>query len=562
MSGLRFSLAQLNPTLGDLDGNIALIDQAARAAHADRADFVIFSELTLTAYAPGDILQESDFLARCAQAINALCEATRQTPGLYWVIGAPTRRAEDALVVENSLLVLRDGQVVLSYAKQALSTTPIADERRYFSPGGQAAPTLCVQGVNVGFLIGDEAIVSTVNWLENTPTPDLVVSIQAKASSRDTRDERHRLYAAASLRDQRALVCVNPVGGHDELVYAGGSFAVTPNEGVVYEAALFRESLTSLQWDGQRFLSAQGEILSSANIAPAMPVMAFYQQQITLGLRDYARRCGFTQVVVGSSGGIDSALTLALAVEALGAANVLAITMPSRFSSEGSVSDSQVLCQNLGITLVEHPIHALVTAYEAGFAAAFQVPLEGLALENLQARIRGTVLMECANSSGRLLLSTGNKSEIAVGYCTLYGDTNGGLNLLGDLYKTEVFALSRYMNERSGRALIPPAIIDKEPSAELAPGQFDRNSLPPYPELDVMLKKLIEGEHLSQAEQNEVDPAYAGLLATPAGRALVTRVKTMIARSEHKRHQAAPILRLRERAFGQGWQRPIAAKYL
>lgn len=237
--------------------------------------------------------------------------------------------------------------------------------------------------------------------------------------------------------------------------------------------------------------------------AAGLPTMEFYRRQIVLGLRDYARRCGFTRAVVGSSGGIDSALTLALAAEALGADNVVAVTMPSRFSSSGSVDDSVILCRNLGITLHEHPIRELVDGYARQFESSFGQPLQGLPLENLQARIRGTTLMEYSNAFGHLLLTTGNKSEISVGYCTLYGDTNGGLGLLGDLYKTEVFELSRHINHSAGRELIPQAIIDKPPSAELAPDQKDEDSLPPYAVLDEILKYAIEGRVNDQADSLE-----------------------------------------------------------
>ncbi|HEX5364799.1 MAG TPA: NAD(+) synthase, partial [Gallionella sp.] len=292
-----------------------------------------------------------------------------------------------------------------------------------------------------------------------------------------------------------------------------------------------------------------------------LTAMEFYRRQIVLGLRDYARRCGFTRAVVGSSGGIDSALTLALAAEALGADNVVGITMPSKFSSAGSVDDSVALCRNLDVRLIEHPIRDLVAAYGEGFAAAFDTPLQGLTLENLQARVRGTILMEYSNAFGHLLLTTGNKSEISVGYCTLYGDTNGGLGLIGDLYKTEVFELCRHINACAGRELIPYAIIDKEPSAELAPGQRDTDSLPPYPVLDAILKQLIEGERLGEDERAAVAAAFAEHQASDQGRALIARIKRMIARNEYKRRQAPPILRLRGRAFGSGRQMPIAAKY-
>jgi NAD+ synthetase len=280
-----------------------------------------------------------------------------------------------------------------------------------------------------------------------------------------------------------------------------------------------------------------------------------------LGLRDYARRCGFSKAVVGSSGGIDSALTLALAVEALGAQNVAAVTMPSHYSSAGSVGDSQQLCANLGIVLHEHSIRALVDAYGNGFERAFAAPLKGLAHENLQARIRGTILMEYSNSFGHLLLTTGNKSELSVGYCTLYGDTNGGLGLIGDMYKTEVFALSRHLNAGAGREIIPLAIIEKPPSAELAPGQRDTDSLPPYETLDTILKQLIEGASLGSGERAEVHARFAALTAGSEGEALVARVRRMIARNEYKRRQAPPVLRVRARAFGSGRQMPIAAHY-
>jgi NAD+ synthase (glutamine-hydrolysing) len=292
-----------------------------------------------------------------------------------------------------------------------------------------------------------------------------------------------------------------------------------------------------------------------------LPALEFYRQQIVLGLRDYARRCGFRQAVVGSSGGIDSALTLALAVEALGAENVVGITMPSHFSSEGSVSDSEALCRNLGVPLKHHPIAGIVSQFTRGFESAFTAELRGVGLENLQARVRGTVLMAYSNSFGHLLLTTGNKSEISVGYCTLYGDTNGGLGLIGDLYKTEVFALSRHLNESAGREIIPQAILDKEPSAELAPGQKDADSLPPYPVLDPVLKLLIEGKRLADPEYAHAVAFVEALRADAAGQALVERIRGMIARNEYKRRQSPPIIRVRARAFGSGRQLPIAAQW-
>jgi NAD+ synthetase len=289
--------------------------------------------------------------------------------------------------------------------------------------------------------------------------------------------------------------------------------------------------------------------------------MAFYRQQIVLGLRDYARRCGFTQAVVGSSGGIDSAITLALAAEAFGPERVTAITMPSVYSSAGSVDDSKTLCDGLGVRLFRHPIADLVQGYSAGFETAFGAPLQGLSLENLQARIRGTILMEYSNTWGHLLLTTGNKSEMSVGYCTLYGDTNGGLGLIGDLYKTEVFALARHLNQAADRVVIPRAILEKPPSAELAPDQKDTDSLPPYEVLDEVLKHLIEGHGLAHEEREQVEAYVAQLMQQPDGAALVDRIRRLVSRSEYKRRQAPPVIRVRARAFGSGRQMPIAAQH-
>ncbi|PLK50644.1 NAD+ synthase [Uliginosibacterium sp. TH139] len=566
-SGFKLTLAQINPTVGDITGNCALMQAAATRAQAAGASLVVFPELSLTGYYPGDLLDEPDFLARIEQGLADLLSATRSTPGLHWVVGAPQRREGPGKALQNCLLVLADGAVRLRYAKQLLPTYNIFDERRHFEPGPDLARVLRVGGQQVGFLIcedgwNDEGRDYAVNPFERLAdaAPDLVVSINASPSSIGKHALRRKLFAAASARHQLPLVYVNQVGGHDQIIYDGSSFAVEPQAGVVFEAERFSEAIRTLIFNDGHFCEASGACLPPSS-DEGLPAMEFYRRQIVLGLRDYARRCGFTRAVVGSSGGIDSALTLALAAEALGAENVVGITMPSKFSSAGSVDDSVTLCRNLGVRLIEHPIRDLVATYGAGFSAAFSAPLQGLPLENLQARVRGTILMEYSNAFGHLLLTTGNKSEISVGYCTLYGDTNGGLGLIGDLYKTEVFDLCRHLNAAAGRELIPFAIIDKEPSAELAPDQRDTDSLPPYPVLDAILKQLIEGERLGEDERAAVAAAFARQQASEEGRALISRIKRMIARNEYKRRQAPPILRLRGRAFGSGRQMPIAAKY-
>ena len=565
---IKVTLAQLNVTIGDMDGNVRKMIAAAQRARDDAADLVVFSELSLTGYYPGDLLDEPHFMARVAAGFEALLQASRQMPTLHWVVGLPAAHAGPGKPLRNVLRVLRGGEVLLEYAKQLLPTYNIFNERRHFEPGPDVAKVLRIGSAQVGLLIcedgwNDHGADYATNPFERMrdAAPDLVVSINASPSHTGKREQRHQIFADAARRHGLPILYVNQIGGHDQVVYDGASFAAEPDAGVVFEAQRFVEDVCTLQFDNGHFLSAEGARPAPVP-AQGLPTMDFYRQQIVLGLRDYARRCGFTQVVVGSSGGIDSALTLALAVEALGADNVVGITMPSRYSSSGSVDDSVALCRNLGVQLFTHPIAELVAGYAQQFEASFDQPLAGLPLENLQARIRGTVLMEYSNAFGHLLLTTGNKSEISVGYCTLYGDTNGGLGLIGDLYKTEVFALSRHVNEQAGRELIPQAIIDKEPSAELAPGQRDVDSLPPYPVLDEVLKLLIEGDRLSAAEHAAAQNFVAQLQTDDAGRALVQRVRMMVARNEYKRRQAPPIVRVRARAFGSGRQMPIAARYV
>jgi NAD+ synthase (glutamine-hydrolysing) len=566
---LSLTLAQLNPTIGDLEGNIALMKAAALKAQGDGAKLVVFPELSLTGYYPADLLEDEDFLSRMNDAVVALLQASQEVASVYWVVGAPTPNAKHGKPFHNSLLVLKEGKVVLSYSKQLLPTYNIFDERRHFEPGPDVARVLRIDGVQVGFLIcedgwNDEGRDYAVNPFERLAdaAPDLVVSINASPSNIGKRDQRHDVFVKACQRHNLPLVYVNQVGGHDQLVYDGASFLVEPKRGVVYEAQRFDEEVRTVLFDpvNHEFTELSRLDLPAPRKEGLAP-MEFYRQQIVLGLKDYARRCGFKRAVVGSSGGIDSALTLALAVEALGKDNVVGITMPSEYSSAGSVDDSVTLCQNLGIALLTHPIRKLVDAYKEQFELTTGEPLKGLALENLQARVRGTILMEYSNTHGHLLLTTGNKSEISVGYCTLYGDTNGGLGLIGDLYKTEVFELCRHINASAGREIVPVAIIDKPPSAELAPGQKDTDSLPPYEVLDEVLKTLIEGSRLAGWERAQAEGLVASLNANEEGKALIRRVKGMIARNEYKRRQAPPILRVRARAFGSGRQVPIAAKH-
>lgn len=569
MTTLKITLAQINPTIGDMDGNIAIMLAAAMQARIEGASIVVFPELSLTGYYPGDLLDEDSFQERLRDSYKSLARASHEVPELYWVVGAPLWSGIAGKLFHNSLIVYKAGLPVLQYHKQLLPTYNVFDERRHFEAGPDVARVLRLGDMQVGFMIcedgwNDEDRDYAVNPFQRLgdAAPDLVVSINASPAHVGKREQRHSIFTRACAKHRLPLVYVNQIGGHDQLIYDGGSFACDSLGKVVFEAKRFETDVVTLSFDShtRTFTDAQAGVLPKVPAEGLVP-LEFYRQSILLGLRDYARRCGFSQVVVGCSGGIDSALTLALATEAFGPANVVAITMPSDFSSKASVSDSVLLCENLGISLNTHPIREIVNAFAAEFLALTQTPLQGVSLENLQARVRGTVLMEYSNSFGHLLLTTGNKSEISVGYCTLYGDTNGGLGLIGDLYKTEVFALCRHINETAARDLIPLAIIDKPPSAELAPGQKDSDSLPPYEVLDPVLKFIIEGDRVASWEREEMDRVVCELCDTREGLVLIKRIQGLIARNEYKRRQSPPVLRLRSRAFGSGRQMPIAAKH-
>lgn len=558
-TALTLSIAQINPTIGDFVGNLQLAEQAFKQAAQQRAQLLVFPELSVTGYYPGDLLCEAGFLRRTQQALQSLLALSARTPEITALIGLPTANSGPGKSLFNSLLAVRNGQVIAEYHKQLLPTYNIFDERRHFEPGPSQAVCIDVAGYRIGLLIcedgwNDNADDYPVNPYQALAAaePDLIVSINASPSNLGKRQQRQAVISSAAQRYQLPMLYVNQVGGQDSIVFDGGSFAVNADGSVAREWPMFASVIESIGFTGGQFISDQ---------APRAPISdeEFMLQQCVLGLKDYSRRCGFQQVLVGSSGGIDSALTLAIAVEALGADNVKAITMPSQFSSSGSVSDSERLCQNLGIELFHYSIKNLVDEFGVGFDAAFNRPLQGLSLENLQARVRGTVLMAYSNDTGALLLTTGNKSEISVGYCTLYGDTNGGLGLLGDLYKTEVYRLSAYINQRAGRDIIPHDIISKPPSAELAPGQKDTDSLPPYEVLDELLKWLIEGPLLPLLEYQAVRQFVDEFRKTQVGEETYQRIARMITRNEYKRRQAPPIIRIRPRAFGAGRQMPIAA---
>jgi len=559
-------LAQLNYRLCDYAANTAKI---IRVIDENRnADLIVFSELAVSGYHPQDLVEEPDFLVRQQQALDRIIAATRssaQGACPYVAIGAVTRNTGVGKRLHDSLVLVRNGEVVLTYHKQLLPTYDIFDEHRHFEPGDDRAAVADINGHRVGFLVCEDGWNADERDYRANPLRtlalhgvDLIVSINASPSNVGKQRLRHDLFTRVARAYQVPIVYVNQVGANDQIVFDGASFAVDPAVGVVYELPLFSEAAAEVRYDAHGF-SANGARLRTP-VARYLTDPEFYYQQIKIGLHDYVRKVGFRGVVVGSSGGIDSALTIALAADTLGAANVKAVTMPSIYSSAGSVNDSKALCRNLGVELYLHEIGELFASYKAGFLRSFGAEPSKLTRENVQARIRGTILMEYSNHFGHLVLSTGNKSEMSVGYATLYGDMNGGLNLIGDLYKTEVYALAQYYNALHGRDIIPAAVIEKEPSAELSEGQRDTDSLPPYAVLDQILKLHIEGARLRADERSDAEARLAGLEAGDR-QDLIARVANMVAHTEFKRRQAAPIIRCRARAFGNGRQMPLAAAY-
>lgn len=561
MTTLNIVMIQHNPTVGDLDGNFQKMEEQIKKQYtADKCNIFVMPELCITGYYPGDMLENEKFI----QAVDGIISKFKQLSNTfafqrsYFVIGAPTINMLSGKKLHNSLLLIHKGNIVCEYHKQLLPTYDVFDDFRHFEPGFNKSAYYNIEGTVVSFLICED--IWNNNGADYPLNPfqymarntDILITINASPSNIHKEEKRLNLFTDVCRKYRTAMVYVNQTGGSDQLVYDGASFIIDRNGCLVDALPAFVATSSKIEYDPKtrQFEDKRVEIPQYAEDS------AFYLDQLIMGLRDYLDKTGFKKVVIGSSGGIDSAVTMAIAAMAIGAENVVGITMPSEYSSEGSVSDSKVLCENFGIKLIETPIRPMVDAFKATMAESIETP-SGVALENLQARIRGTLLMTYSNMYGHMVLTTGNKSEISVGYCTLYGDTNGGLGLLGDLYKTEVFALARYINKLHGTEMIPYAIIDKPPSAELAPGQVDSQSLPEYPVLDAVLKMFIEGEHnmtdKEKQEYHDVRNQYSN--------ELIARIEKMVHRNEYKRKQSPPHIRVRNKAFGSGRQIPVAANH-
>jgi NAD+ synthase (glutamine-hydrolysing) len=549
---MRIAIAQLDYTIGAFDANLALMAEAVALARAEKADLVVFTELSTIGYPPGDLLERDDFIDRNLAQLERVAALSDDELGL--VVGFVDRNpAGHGKGLFNSAALCVGGRPVARYRKCLLPTYDVFDEARYFEPGGPAKPLL-FKGVRLGVSVCEDvwadpdldgrSIYHRDPVLEQVEAgAELLINISASPFELGKAAQRRDLVRRYAAQSGRFFVYANQVGANDELVFDGHSIIVDPTGKVVVRANDFAPDLLIHDID-----------LETGSGEPGVrrPVAETEEEQacraLELGLKDYAVKTGFDRVLLGLSGGIDSALTAAVAARALGPDKVLGVAMPTRYSSEGSVADAEALVANLGIDYRIIPIDEIFQAYLDGLADVFEGTEADVTEENIQARIRGGVLMALSNKFGRLLLTTGNKSELAVGYATLYGDMAGGLAVISDVPKTLVYRIAEHLNRDA--EVIPRNIIDKPPSAELRPDQTDQDSLPPYDELD----RVVEG----YVERNL---SVERLVAGGIDRAVVEQVVALIDRAEYKRRQAAPGIKITAKAFGIGRRYPIVADY-
>lgn len=543
---MRVAIAQLNPTVGDLVGNRRLVEEAAAKAAAAGADLVVTPELALTGYPPMDLLEREGFVRDQQAELQTLAAASRE---IAIAVGAVLPAPGGPKHWRNAAVLLADGACLAERAKSLLPTYDVFDENRYFAPASEREP-VAWHDTRLGLTICEDAWSDQIPYGID-PTGELaaagaqtVLNLSASPFHAGKAAERRGMVAALAQRHGVPIVFCNQVGGNDELIFDGASFAVDARGRMLAALAPFESALEIVDLDAPGLDCAADELEEP-------PLVAQLEAGLVLGIRDYFRKQGLPPgAVIGLSGGIDSAVTAHLAVEALGADRVLGVLMPGPFSSEHSVHDAEALAHNLGIEARTVDIRPIYEAYRGAFATLFGEKDDyGLTQQNVQSRIRGAMLMAVSNAEGRLVLATGNKSELSVGYCTLYGDTVGGVAVLGDVYKRDVYALARHANRAGER--IPRNAIDKPPSAELAPDQQDTDDLPPYPILDAVLEQAIEGS---------LDAAH---IRPPEGAPpeVVRQIVTRLHRNEYKRRQAPLVLRVSPKAFGSGRRLPIVHRY-
>ena len=574
---MKIALAQINPTVGDFAGNTRRILDFTRRAADLGAELVLFPELAICGYPPADLLEKKSFLARAEQALNELAASTASGPAILCGTALPATNPEGKHA-RNVAALLSKGEIAFVQQKMLLPFYDVFDEQRYFEPAaGQSVTTL--NGQPLAITICEDAWNDKDFWPRRLYTvdpvdqlldqwrvlpdplgrcPRILLNISASPYWKGKRRVRQEMLATIARSNNAFVLLCNQVGGNDSLVFDGSSLAVAPDGSLIARGASFEEDLLLIDTDAVR--------QPSATVADDPDDIPATWSALVLGTRDYVRKCGFSKALIGLSGGIDSALVAAIAVEALGAENVLGLGMPSEFSSSGSIDDARALAENLGIRFDLVAIKDVFNAYEKTLEPLFAGTPFGLAEENLQSRIRGVLLMAMSNKFGALVLTTGNKSEMSTGYCTLYGDMVGALAVIGDVYKTRVYKLSEYANRE--REVIPRNTIEKPPSAELRPGQKDTDSLPAYEVLDPILEAYVERFCSAEqivSEMHGLPPSPApttpeGELATAANVELVRRVVTLVERAEYKRQQAAPVLKVTQKSFGGGRRFPIAIK--
>ncbi|MGO8718134.1 MAG: NAD+ synthase [Acidobacteriaceae bacterium] len=548
---MKLALAQINPTIGDFTGNIRKIVELSLASQREGTDLVIFPEMSVCGYPPADLLEKTSFLARAQQVLEEIAVQVTANHPIAVLCGCPTSApSSSGKRVMNSGVVLRNGRVEFIQSKMLLPYYDVFDEQRYFAPA--ASQVLYeLAGERIAITICEDAWNDKNFWPQRLYPIDpvenlmhqgatLIVNLSASPYYRNKREMRRAMLAAIARRHHVPVAMVNQAGGNDSLVFDGSSLVLNAEGNTIAQARSFQEDLLFVD-------------LSAA--PAAVPLLeedediAVYDA-LVLGTRDYVRKCGFSKAIVGLSGGIDSALVATIATEALGAGNVLGVGMPSEYSSRGSIDDARQLAQNLGIQWELIPICDIFRDHLKALGPVLGSYPPDITEENLQSRIRGALLMALSNKLGALVLTTGNKSEMSTGYCTLYGDMVGALAVIGDVYKTYVYRLARYANR--DREVIPENTLVKPPSAELRPGQQDTDSLPPYDVLDPILEAYVERYETAEAIVQASGP--------PLDIELVRSVLRMVERSEYKRQQAAPVLKVTQKSFGVGRRFPIAVK--
>lgn len=553
---MKIAIAQLNPTIGDLNGNANTILETAQTASEQGVQLLLTPELSLCGYPPRDLLLNPNFVAKMLQKLQQLARELPQNLTVLVGTVEPNPKAElqGQKPLFNSIALLNQGEIKRIFYKRLLPTYDVFDEHRYFTAGDESNYFILENeghSLKIGVTICEDLWNDEEFWgrrsYQVNPIEDLarsqvdfIVNLSASPYSVSKQKLREAMLHHCVLRYKIPIIYTNQVGGNDDLLFDGNSIAFNRNGALICRAKSFTTDLKIVEFDPEKRDYLPAEIVPLPNSEEAEIWSA-----LVLGVRDYARKCGFSQVILGLSGGIDSALVAAIAAEAMGAKNVLGVLMPSPYSSDHSLIDAEALVNNLGINSQTIAIAAAMTAYDRLLDPLFRGTELGVAEENIQSRIRGNLLMAIANKFNYLLLSTGNKSEMSVGYCTLYGDMNGGLAVIADVPKMRVFSLCRWLNQE--QEIIPQNIIIKPPSAELKPDQTDRDSLPPYEILDDILSQLIE-KHQSIEE----------IVKSRGDRATVEKIARLVARAEFKRRQAPPGLKITDRAFGTGWRMPIA----